>query len=165
MKFKIIILFYLISIFIVTHSFSQPSDMKHHSATGMMHFRREARCQRAFELNLSTEQMKKLKLIQQTYFRETQPLRNELFTKRFEIREILTNPTINTESIRPRYFEITEIYSKLEEKAIEYLINIRNILTEEQIRNWCPEKEFPLYQMMLHGHRAIGPIKPLPPEE
>lgn len=166
MKFKLFtIISFIISISFVDPSFSQSSGMKHSQAVGMMHFKRESPCQRAFELNLSPEQVNKLRLIQQTYFRETQPLRTELFTKRFEIRELLTNPMINIESIRSRYFGIAEIYSKLEEKAIEYLINIRNILTEEQIRKWCPEKEFPLYYMMPHGHRPIWPIKPIPPEE
>jgi Spy/CpxP family protein refolding chaperone len=166
MKFKIIpILFYLISISIATPSFSQPSRMGNTTPMGMMHFKRETRCSKALELNLSQEQLKKLKLIQQNYFLETQTLRTKLFTKRLEIRELLTNPTINVDSIRPRYLEIAEIQYKLEEKFMEYLINVRNILTEEQVKKWCPEKEFPFHQIIPHGRMPIGPIRPLTPEE
>ena len=125
----------------------------------MKKWRGEGPCWRASELNLSQEQRKSLDLVQQTYFREAQLTRAQLFTKRIELRELLTNPTARTESIRVKSLEIIELQSKQEEKAIEYLIKVRNLLTPEQLQNWCPEQEFPFFRQMMHGTDPMGPKK------
>jgi hypothetical protein len=80
-----------------------------------------------------------------------------------ELREFLTNPNIRIESIRSKYLEINEIQSKLEEKTIEYVIKVRNLLTQEQLKNWCPEQEFPLFQRMMHGPGPMGIMPPRRP--
>jgi Spy/CpxP family protein refolding chaperone len=134
----------------------------------MKKWRGEGPCWRASELNLSQEQRKELDLIQQTYFREAQLLRLQLFTKRLELRELLTNPTARTESIRGKYLEIIELQSKQEEKVVEYLIKVRNLLTPEQLQNWCPEQEFPAFRQMMYGTDPTGSIRPkktFPPTE
>ncbi len=135
---------------------------------GMRPWKKDARCWRASELNLSSEQAKGLDLLQQTYLRETQLLRAQLVTKRLEFRELLTNHAIKTEFIRIKYLEVVETQSKMEEKAIEYLVKIRSLLTQEQLKFWCPEQEFPLFQRMMPGHSPMGPMNPrktLSPEE
>jgi Spy/CpxP family protein refolding chaperone len=135
---------------------------------GMRPWRKEARCWGASEINLSSEQAKSLDLLQQTYLRETQLLRAQLVTKRLEFREFLTNPAIKMESIRAKYLEVAETQSKMEEKGIEYLVKVRSLLTHEQLKSWCPEQGFPLFQRMMPGHRPMGPMNPrraLPPEE
>jgi len=152
MKIKIkTLIFCFLILFAATSSFSQPSGK------GMKKWRGEGPCWGASELNLSQEQRKSLDLIQQTYFRESQFIRAQLFTKRLELREFLINPTIKIESIRVKYFEITELQSKQEEKAIEYLIKVRNLLTLEQLQNWCPEQEFPAFRQMMYGTGPMGP--------
>jgi Spy/CpxP family protein refolding chaperone len=152
MKIKIkTLIFCFLILFATTSSFSQPSGK------GMKKWRGEGPCWGASELNLSQEQRKSLDLIQQTYFREAQFIRAQLFTKRLELREFLINPTIKIESIRVKYFEITELQSKQEEKAIEYLIKVRNLLTLEQLQNWCPEQEFPAFRQMMYGTGPMGP--------
>ena len=123
---------------------------------GIRHWREENRGYRASELNLSSDQAKELDLIQQVYFRETQLLRAQLLSKRLELREILTNPTTRIESIRSKYSEINEIQSRFEEKAIEYLIKVRNLLTSEQLKIWNPEEEFPLFRRMMRGVEPYG---------
>ena len=160
MSLKITV-FSLILIFLLPiSSFSQ--------SKGMKPWRKEARCWRASELHLSPEQGNRLTLLQQTYLEETQLIRAQLVTKRLEIRELFTNPAIKTESIRTKYLEMVETQSKLEEKAIEYLVKVRSLLTHEQLKAWCPDQEFPLFQRMIHGHGPMGPVSPrraLPPEE
>ncbi len=161
MKLKIIV-FPLILIFL-------SPIFSHGQSMGMRPWRKDARCWRASELNLSSEQTTGLALIQQTYLRETQLLRAQLVTKRLEFREFLTNPAIRMESIRAKYLDLVEIQSKMEERAIEYLVKVRSLLTHEQLKFWCPEQEFPLLQRMMPGHGPMmGPINPkktLPPEE
>jgi len=149
-KIKILIFCFLI-LFATTSSFSQPSGK------GMKKWRGEVPCWRASELNPSQEQKKSLDLIQQTYFQEVQLFRLQLFTKNIELRELLTNPTTKIESIREKYSEIIELQSKQEEKAIEYLIKVRILLTMEQLQNWCPEQEFPAFRQMMHGTGPMGP--------
>jgi len=127
---------------------------------GMRHPMGEGRCCRASELNLSREQAKELELLQQVYFRETQLLRAQLFSKRLELREILTNPNVKIESIRSKSSEINEIQSRFEEKALEYLIKVRSLLNPEQLKSWNPEEEFPLLRRMMHGPDAMGPMRP-----
>lgn len=114
-------------------------------------------CWRASELNLSLEQRKQLESIQQLFLRETQRIRAELFSKRLEFREMLINPNIKIEKVRSKYLEIDGLQSKLEEKVVEYLIQVRNLLTEEQIKNWCPEEEFPLWGRMRHRPGLMFP--------
>jgi Spy/CpxP family protein refolding chaperone len=141
--------------------------MRHNPGMGMRHWKGETRCWRASELDLSAEQMKGLDLIQQTYLQKVRPLRIQLFLKRLELQEFLTNPTVKTEAVRAKYLETIELRSKLEEKTIDYLIKLRNLLTQEQLKRWCPEKEFPLLREMMHGAGPISPLSPkrLPPEE
>jgi Spy/CpxP family protein refolding chaperone len=155
--YRIIILSLLLIFLLPNFSFSQARP-----------WRKDARCWGASELNLSSEQAKSLDLLQQAYLKETQLLRAQLITKRLEFREFLTNPTIRMESIRAKYLEVAETQSKMEEKAIEYLVKVRSLLTHEQLKSWCPEQEFPLFQRMMPGHRPMGPMsprRPSPPEE
>lgn len=164
MKFKICIYaltFCLLLILTIPPSFSQPSGMR--SSPGMSHWKGEARCWRASDLNLSPEQLKGFDLIQQAYFQEIRLLRVQLFSKRLELRELLTDSTPRIESIRAKYWEMIELQSKLDEKTIEYMIKLRNLLTQEQLKSWCPEKEFPFLREMTQGPSQMGPIHPRRP--
>jgi len=112
----------------------------------------------ASELNLSQDQAKGLDSLQQTFFREGQLLRVQLFSKRLELRELLTNPNTKAEAIRLKSSEILEYHAKLEEKSIDYLIRIRALLTQEQLKGWCPESDLPGFRRMMQGHDAPGPF-------
>lgn len=128
----------------------------------------EGPCWRASDLDLSQEQRKNLELIQQVFFREAQALRAQLFTKRLELRELLVSPAAKIESIRAKNLEIIELQSRHEEKAVEYLIKVRNLLAPEQLQKWCPEQEFPAFRQMMHGPGSAGPMHPrkvFPPPE
>lgn len=161
MKFKLSFLFsFFLLILFSSPAFSQPSGMRMGPGMGMRHWREENRGYRSSELNLSSEQAKELDIIQQAYFRETQLLRTQLLSKRLELRGHLKNPNTKIESIRSKYSEINEIESRFEEKAIEYLIKVRNLLTPEQLRSWNPEEEFPLFSRMMRGVEPMGPMHP-----
>lgn len=154
MKLKLLILtFFLLFAFMIPLAFTQPG-------MGMRRWRGEGQCPRASELNLSQDQRKTLDLLQQTYFREAQVLRLEIFTKNLELRELLTNPSVRVETIRGKTSEISELQSKQEEKAVEYLIKVRNLLSPEQLKTWCPEQEFPYFRQTMPGRRPMGPSFP-----
>jgi len=145
--------FLLLFAFMTSSAFSQPG-------IGMRRWKGDDQCSRASELNLSQEQRKSLDLLQQTFFREAQLLRLEIFTKKLELRELLTNPTMRVEIIRGKTSEIAELQSKQGERAVEYLIKVRNLLSPEQLKTWCPEQEFPYFRQMMPGRRPMGPIFP-----
>ncbi len=142
-------------------SLSQPLQERSNFPMRMGHWKREAKCWRVSELELSSEKQKELQLIQQTFMKETQLLRAQLFTKRLELREMLTNPAIRDEAIRPKYLELAEIQAKLEERTIEYLLRVRSFFTSEQLPLWCPEEEFPSFSLM---RERLRPMKPIPPK-
>lgn len=130
----------------------------------MRPWREEPRCFRAADLNLSLDQMKRLDTIHQVHMRETQLLRAELWLKNIEFREILTNPGTKPESLRAKYVEISEVQNKLEEKIFEGLVKVRILLTQEQLKRWCPEQEFlPLRRIIMQGPGSRGMMLPRRP--
>jgi len=158
MKAKCSLIIFLLLFLFISPSFSQPMERRH--GPGMMHRRGETSCLRACDLNLSSEQMKELELIQHSFYREAQPIRIELFSKYLELKEFLTNPIIKIESIQAKNAEIILLQSKLEERAILYLIKVRALLTQDQLRTWCPEQEFPHSRRMMPGPGPMGPMSP-----
>ena len=160
MKLKFLVLVFLFLFLFVSPSFSQPSEKEHGPGMGRMHRRGEPPCLRASALNLSSDQMKELELIQQSFYREAYPIRTELFSKYFELKEFLTNPVIKTESIHAKDAEIIHLQSKLEERTIHYLIKVRALLTQDQLKLWCPEQEFPHSRRMMPGLGPMGPMGP-----
>jgi hypothetical protein len=168
MKLKSLVLIFLFLFFFISPSFSQPPEKRYGPGMGRMHRRGEPPCPRASDLNLSSDQMKELEFIQQSFYREAYPIRTELFSKYFELKEFLTNPMIKIESIHAKNSEIILLQSKLEERTIHYLIKVRGLLTQEQLRIWCPEQEFPHSRRMMPGpgpKGPMGPQKPYPKEE
>jgi Spy/CpxP family protein refolding chaperone len=163
MKSKIrILIFFFLTLLMTTSSFSQPPEI------GMRKWRGESPCWRASDLDLSSEQRKTLELIQQAFFREAQFLRAQLFTRRLELRELFVSPTIKIDLIRAKNSEIIELESKREEKSVEYLIKVRNLLTPEQLQRWCPEQELPAFRHMPYGAGPMGlthPMGTFPPPE
>ncbi len=166
MKLRSFVPIFLFLFLFVAPSFSQPpqpQDKMHGPEMGRMHRRGELLCPRASDLNLSSDQVKELELIQQSFYREASLIRTELFSKYLELNEFLTDPLIKIESIRAKNTEIILLQSKLEERAIHYLIKVRALLTQEQLRMWCPDREFFQSRRMMLGPGPMGPMGPPKP--
>ena len=163
----ITVVFSLLLVFSLSFSVAQPVAPRSAMGAGMRQWRGENRCWKASDLNLSSDQVKGLDLINQAYLKETRPLRNELFSKRLELREFLTNPNIKGESIQLKSSEVLALESKIGEREIEYLMKVRSLLTQEQLKNWCPEQEFPFLRGMTQRPEFMGPMSPkkMPPQE
>jgi hypothetical protein len=163
-RFKTLLLIFLFPlVFLIASSFSQPPER----GMRLKPWRGEAKCWKASELNLTQEQTKALDTLQEAFFRETQLLRAQVLSKRLELRELLIHPATKTETIRLKSSEIQEHQAKLEEKALEYLIRVKTLLNQDQLRNWCPEMEFPPFRRMMQGPDSMGPPSPrrLPSQE
>jgi Spy/CpxP family protein refolding chaperone len=146
--------------FSITPSFSQHSGTGRYPGAGGKFWRGETSCWAASELSLSQDQAKGLDSLQQTFLRELQLLRVQLFSKRLELRELLTNPSTKIEVIRAKSSEIQEFQTRVEEKSIDYLIKVRGLLTPEQLKNWCPEFDLPSPRRMMQGSDTTGPFPP-----
>ena len=138
----------------------------HAQSSGMRGMMRHGRggplCWSASQLHLSPEQRKELDLLNQSYLKEVQTLRAELFLKRIELRDALTNAAAKIETIQAKNAEISALQSELDGKAIDYLIKIRNLLTADQLAQWCPELDYPLRHMMERS-APLGPMTPRRP--
>jgi Spy/CpxP family protein refolding chaperone len=159
--------FSVLVVLIVSGSGAQTVPPKPVAGMGMRQWRGETRCWKAAELNLSPDQAKGLEFINQAYLKETRPLRNDLFSKRLELREFLTNPNIKVESIQSKTAEVLALESKIGERETEYLIKVRSLLTQEQLKLWCPEQEFPFLRGMMQRPETTGSMPPrkTPPHE
>jgi hypothetical protein len=163
----ILLVFCTLFVPLISLSFAHTTAPKTAAGMGMRQWRGENRCWKASDLTLSPEQVKGLDLINLTYLKETRPLRNELFSKRLELREFLTDPNVKAESIQLKNTEVLALESKIGDREIEYLIKVRSLLTQEQLKNWCPEQEFPFLRGMMQRPEAMGPMPPrkTPPHE
>jgi hypothetical protein len=161
MKRKIMTFVLFFSFFLLlSPAYPQTPGRKHGPGMGMRPWKEEPRCWSVSDLNLSPDQMKELDVIQQHYLQETQLLRAQLFVKWLELREFLTDPAVKIESIHTKQGEIVELQRKQDERLIEYLIKLRNLLTQDQLKNWCPEKEFSSRREMMHRPGRMGPMHP-----
>ena len=151
-------------VFSVVRASAQPPGMKPLPGMEMRPWRGEGRCPGALELSPSPDQVKALDQLSHSYLQETRRLRMELLSKRIELREFLTDPTVKGEAIHAKTSEIVELQSKLEETATDYLLKIRNLLTQEQLKNWCPEQDLFMSQRMMERPHFM-PQRPLPRHE
>ena len=83
--------------------------------------------------NLSPEQKEKLQAQKQKFYEDTAELRRELSQKRRELRDLWRDPNADTEKIRAKQKELFELQRRLQERALEHKLAIRELLPEEGI--------------------------------
>ncbi len=86
------------------------------------------------QLNLTAEQMARLQEMRESYLRDTLVWRNELVIKRFDLRDLWRNPQVEPNQVLAKQREISELESKIQERAVLYQLEMRKVLTPEQIR-------------------------------
>lgn len=84
------------------------------------------------KLNLTDEQVAKTQTLREAHLRETIPPRNQLFSKRAELRLLWTQTSPDQEKIIAKQKEINELRGQLQEKATRYRLEFHKILTPEQ---------------------------------
>jgi len=94
-------------------------------------------CSTFERLDLSAEQREALKRIDEHYKEQTLHQRNTLMLKRIELRGLLRDPYAEKDAIQVKAREMGEVREALQQKMIDYQIQIREVLTPEQIRRWC----------------------------
>lgn len=119
---------------------------------GPMHRMNEDWAQR---LNLTEEQMTRLQELRESYLRETLVWRNDLVIKRFDLRALLRNPKADPDQVVAKQREISQLQSKIQERAVRHQLEIRKVLTPEQIKLLPPGFGFGGFggQRMMPGWR------------
>jgi Spy/CpxP family protein refolding chaperone len=117
--------FVMIMFFSVALAFAGPGGREMGPGTGMSPYA-------ASNLGLTTEQTEKLQALQEVYLKEITPLQNQLFSKKAELRLLWSDANPSQEKILTKQSEINGLQQQLQEKATQYQLESRNILTPEQ---------------------------------
>ena len=83
--------------------------------------------------NLTAEQSAQIQSLRDAFVKEIQPLQNDLWTKRTELRNLWSDPKTDPAAITAKQKEIWDLQSKLQEKAANLGLDIRKVLTPEQL--------------------------------
>ena len=84
------------------------------------------------DLNLSQDQIRKLRDLRLEYQKETLELRNTLQTKRLELQTLLASKNVDEEKADSIVEEIGKLRIDLWKKTIHYRLEMRKVLTQEQ---------------------------------
>lgn len=84
------------------------------------------------ELNLTPDQKTKLTAMQEKNWKEMIPLRNEMQTKKLEMRTLWTVPNPDKDKILAKQKELGELRDKMQARATDFQIEARKVLTPEQ---------------------------------
>jgi Spy/CpxP family protein refolding chaperone len=100
--------------------------------------------------NLSPEQIEKIQKIQGDQYAEMAPVRNEMFTKRTELRNLFHEPVLDQAKIAAKQKELTALQAQMQEKAVATRTAVAETLTPEQ------RAQLPAYGAGFGGGRGIG---------
>lgn len=84
------------------------------------------------KLDLSTEQVKKLQLLELNFEKETTNLSSEIRIKQLELRELWTVTTPDEKKINTKIDEIGKLRTEIDKKRVSHLLEVKKVLTEEQ---------------------------------
>ncbi|MDZ7696284.1 MAG: Spy/CpxP family protein refolding chaperone [Deltaproteobacteria bacterium] len=86
----------------------------------------------ASNLNLTEEQSGKLQTLREDYVKEITPLQNQMISLRAEMRLLWNAAGPEAEKILAKQRELSGIQAQLDEKAAQYRLDCRAMLTPEQ---------------------------------
>ena len=92
----------------------------------------------ARELNLTDEQTVKLQALRESFLRETLVWRDQLVIKRFDLRDLLRDPQSDPNQALAKQREISDLESKIQERVVLHQLEMRKVLTPEQIKLLSP---------------------------
>jgi Spy/CpxP family protein refolding chaperone len=111
------------------------------------------------QLNLTEEQTVKLQALRESYLRETLVWRDQLVIKRFDLRDLLRDPKSDPNQVLAKQREVSDLESKIQERAVLHQLEMRKVLTPEQIKllpPWFGTGGFRGQRMMPGGGRGMG---------
>jgi len=83
--------------------------------------------------NLTPEQSAQIQALRDAFLKEIEPLQNDLWAMRTELRNLWSDPKTDPAVITAKQKEIWDLQSKLQEMAGNLGLEIRKVLTPEQL--------------------------------
>ena len=83
-------------------------------------------------LNLTPEQIEKMKALRKSFFEQALPLRSELMSKKLELKALWVQTNPDEEKLLAKQKEINALRAQLGEKVTKNRLEMRKILTPEQ---------------------------------
>jgi len=83
--------------------------------------------------DLTDEQSVQIQALRDAFLKEIEPLREDLFTKGTELRTLWSSPNPDAAAVTAKQKEILDLQSKLQERATTLGLEIRKVLTPEQL--------------------------------
>jgi Spy/CpxP family protein refolding chaperone len=111
------------------------------------------------DLKLTREQTEEIKSTQHRYLKDIRILRNELLNKRYSLQRLLSDPTVKSSEIKAKQKEVFALENKIQEKALDYQLRMREILTPQQFRLWVSRNQG-LFGHGRHHRRGMGMMHP-----
>jgi len=105
----------------------------------------------AERLHLTEEQTARLQKLRESFLKETLSLRNDLVIKRLDLNDLLADPESDPRRVLAKQTEISDLESKIGERMVIYRLEMRQILTPEQVK-LLPEG---IFFRGFHGRRMM----------
>ena len=83
--------------------------------------------------NLTADQSAQIQALRDGFLKEIEPLQKELYTKGTELRNLWQSPNPDQAGIAAKQKEIFNLQSQLQDKATNLGLEIRKVLTPEQL--------------------------------
>jgi Spy/CpxP family protein refolding chaperone len=83
--------------------------------------------------DLTAEQSAQIQALRDGFQKQIEPLQQELFTKGTELRSLWSSPNPDPAAVTAKQKEIRDLQSKLQEEATGLGLEIRKVLTPEQL--------------------------------
>ena len=104
--------------------------------------------------NLTAEQSAQIQALRDGFLKENEPLRKELYAKMSELRNLRWSPNPDQAAMAAKRAEIADLQSQFREKAANHRLEMRKVLTPEQLA------QLPAFsQDGGFGPRGFGPPK------
>jgi zinc resistance-associated protein len=88
--------------------------------------------------SLTSEQQTKIQELRQKFNDETAQLRGTMLTKRLELQSLWRNPKADPKAILAKEKEFRGLQDQMKDKAVQFKLEARNILTPEQLSEFGP---------------------------
>jgi Spy/CpxP family protein refolding chaperone len=84
------------------------------------------------QLNLSSEQWSKVASLRDAHMKAVMPIQNQLFAKNNELRLLWNQVNPDEAQIKAKGKELGELQMQMREKATQFMLDVRKVLTPEQ---------------------------------
>jgi len=83
--------------------------------------------------NLTADQSAQIQALRDSFVKENEPLQKELYAKGQELRKLWSTQNADPAAIKAKQNEVSDIRSQLQDKATNLGLEIRKVLTPEQL--------------------------------